>query len=75
MPKAIANHRHSETHYWTQHCPPDRQDPAPSMGTHAQVPPTRKPLQSTDPTPPVGVQSPQLGGIMTFQLAERRPQT
>lgn len=51
-PKPYQTHRHPKRHYWTQHCPPEKQDPAPSTRVQAHVLPTRKPSQSPGPIPP-----------------------
>ena len=54
MIKATAKSRHPKTHYYTQHYPSERRDPAPSTRTQKQISPTRKSSQGICPTTPMG---------------------
>ena len=70
--KSHQTHRHLKTHYWTLHCFPERRDPAPPTRTPTQASLTRKPLQTTHPTPPTG-RNLHNKGTTNFQHTERPP--
>ena len=66
-------HRHPKAHHWTRSCQPERQDPASSTRTQAQVTSTRKPTQPTDPTLPTGSKHQKTMGTTNLHLRKGDP--
>ena len=54
-------------------CPPERQDPASSTRTQAQVPSTRKPTQPTEPTLATGGRHQKQWELRTCSLRKGDP--